>query len=91
MNPHDPDELSAYALGALEAGDAARVESHLTGCADCRTELDELRKAADVLDQLPIETFVHGPPDGDLALRRALRRIRAERDRKGSPSPGPLG
>ncbi len=83
MRPHDLDELSAYALGALDAAGSARVEAHLRDCADCRLELVELRQATDALDRLPVETFVHDLPDGDQALRGALRRIRAERDRKG--------
>ena len=79
MRPHDLDELSAYALGALSAEDAAQVEAHLRECADCRDELAELRQAIAELDRLPVETFVHEPPDGDRALRRALRQMREER------------
>lgn len=82
MRPHDLDELSAYALGALSAEDAAQVEAHLRECADCRGELAELRQASAELDRLPVETFVHEPPDGDRALRRALQQMREERDRR---------
>lgn len=76
MRPPDPDELSAYALGSLDAVEAARIEVHLHGCPDCRAELAELLQATAELDRLPPETFVHGPPDGDRALRRALRQLR---------------
>jgi anti-sigma factor RsiW len=78
VRPPDPDELSAYALGALDAEEVARIDDHLHDCPDCRAELAELRKATDELDQLPPETFVHGPPDGDRALRRALGQLRMD-------------
>ena len=52
-------------------------------CADCRAELAELRQVSDELDRLPVETFVHDPPEGDRALRRALRRMRDHRGRPG--------
>ncbi|NMM17810.1 MAG: zf-HC2 domain-containing protein, partial [Cellulomonas sp.] len=35
-------ELGVLVLGALAADDRARVEAHLTGCAECRAELEEL-------------------------------------------------
>jgi anti-sigma factor RsiW len=73
---HDPDELSAYALGMLDAEQAALVEAHLRDCGSCRADLAELRVATDALDEVPIETFVHGPPDGDQALRRAIGQLR---------------
>ena len=83
MSQHDLDELAAYALGALGADEASRVEAHLGACADCRAELAELRQVSDELDRLPVETFVHEPPEGDRALRRALRRMRDHRGRPG--------
>jgi anti-sigma factor RsiW len=81
VRPPDPDELSAYALGALDAEEAARIDAHLHSCSDCRAELAELRRATDALDRLPPETFVHGPPDGDRALRRALRQLRKDAEK----------
>jgi anti-sigma factor RsiW len=77
---HDPDELSAYALGMLDTEAATLVEAHLRHCDHCRADLRELREATDALDRLPVETFVHEPPDGDRALRAALHRIRRERN-----------
>jgi anti-sigma factor RsiW len=79
VTSHDPNELGAYALGALTAEEQARVEAHLRECPDCRDELSGLRRAADELDRLPPETFVHGPPDGDRALRHALWQLRRDR------------
>jgi anti-sigma factor RsiW len=80
VNGHDPDELSAYALGLLDAGEAARVEAHVAACEGCRADLAELRATAAALDRLPVETFVHGPPESDRALRRALERMRRDDD-----------
>jgi anti-sigma-K factor RskA len=45
------DELAAYALGALEPGEAAALERHLAGCEACRTELDWLRPAVQLLPE----------------------------------------
>ena len=37
------DDLSLYALGALEGEERAALEKHLEGCASCRRELEQLR------------------------------------------------
>jgi anti-sigma-K factor RskA len=43
------DDLALYALGALEAEDRARLETHLHECASCRRELELLRGDAALL------------------------------------------
>jgi anti-sigma factor RsiW len=49
-NPvHPSDDLAAYALGALEPDEEATVRDHLDGCERCRSELQWLRPAVDVL------------------------------------------
>jgi anti-sigma-K factor RskA len=45
------DEIAAYLLGALEPGEAAELERHLADCEECRTELDWLRPAAQLLPE----------------------------------------
>lgn len=45
------DELAAYLLGALEPGEAAELERHLAGCEECRTELEWLRPAVQLLPE----------------------------------------
>ena len=45
------DELSAYLLGALDPGEAAELEQHLAACEECRTELEWLRPAAQMLPE----------------------------------------
>ena len=59
---HDPGELSAHALGLLGGAQARAVEQHLAGCAACRREWSELRETAAVLDSVPPEMFLDGPP-----------------------------
>lgn len=45
------DEVAAYLLGALEPGEAADLERHLAGCEECRTELEWLRPAVQLLPE----------------------------------------
>jgi anti-sigma-K factor RskA len=42
-------DAGAYALGALDAGEAEAFRRHLAGCAVCRDEVAALRSAADAL------------------------------------------
>ena len=43
------EDLSAYALGALDEADAANLATHLADCDDCRRELAWMRVAVDTL------------------------------------------
>ena len=45
--------LSAYIDGEVTESEAARVEEHLSGCEECRPELDSLRSTVGLLRQLP--------------------------------------
>lgn len=73
------DELAAYLLGALEPGEAAELERHLAGCEECRTELEWLRPAVQLLPE-SVERVE--PPS---QLRRSLmEQVRAEAE--GSPA-----
>jgi anti-sigma factor RsiW len=78
MRPHDREELGAHVLGLLDGDDARAVDAHLAVCGQCRQEWEELRAMAELLDEVPPEALLEGPPDGDLVLRRTLRQIRAE-------------
>lgn len=49
VHPDIAEALSAFALDALDAGDAADVEAHLSVCAPCRAEVDEFRELASAL------------------------------------------
>lgn len=77
--PHVPEELGAHVLGLLDAAQSRAVEEHLAGCPDCRREWEELREMVDLLDDVPPEAFLDGPPDGgDLLLQKTLRQVRTE-------------
>ncbi|MDQ4105234.1 MAG: zf-HC2 domain-containing protein, partial [Actinomycetota bacterium] len=76
---HDHESLGAYALGVLGSDEVAAMDAHLAECADCRGELTELAKLRNMLDSVPPEAFLDGPPDdGHLLLQRTLRRIRVQ-------------
>lgn len=77
---HDRESLGAYALGGLAPDDARAVDAHLAECADCRREVAELTELRGMLDSVPREAFLDGPPDGgELLLQRTVRQVRAER------------
>jgi hypothetical protein len=76
--PHDTQLLGAYVLGTLDAQERNEIDRHVETCAACRAELTELEAVRDVLDELPPEALLHGPPDADLVLQRTLRQVRAE-------------
>jgi hypothetical protein len=76
---HDRAQLGAYAIGALDPAEARMVHDHLNGCLECQREVSELMMIRRALDQVPPEAFLDGPPaDGDLLLRRTLRRVAVE-------------
>ena len=59
-------ELGALVLGALDADDRARVESHLAGCDECCAELAELAPLPGLLHRVP-EADVLRAVDGSSA------------------------
>jgi predicted anti-sigma-YlaC factor YlaD len=75
MNPHDElDLLSPYLDGELDASDRARLDAHMTSCAECRATLIGLQATVADLRTLPepIPT-----PQDSWALRAAIRRARS--------------
>lgn len=68
------EKLAEYQLGALDDAKAAALAQHLAECADCRAELEALRRTAELLT--PVE--VASPPR-DLwpGVREQLRPRRA--------------
>ena len=74
-NHCDQAELvCAYAIRALPPHDVAKVEAHLSGCAQCRRELEALRPTIDALISWPTDVL---RPRASLQGRLA-RRISAE-------------
>jgi anti-sigma factor RsiW len=61
--------LIALLDGELEAGERARLESHLAGCAHCREDLAELRAASAALRRWEAEE----PPSDPVFVRRERR------------------
>lgn len=65
--------LAAHALGALDEGEARKVEEHLMSCAECRAELEEWRDTAHAL------AYSVKPAEPSPALRsRILESVRAD-------------
>ncbi|MCX6465611.1 MAG: anti-sigma factor [Pseudonocardiales bacterium] len=75
---HDPGDLGALALGLLDGDEARVVEQRIGGCATCRRDYAGLRETAAALVSVPPEMFLDGPPESDLLVARAVRRVRAE-------------
>jgi hypothetical protein len=83
MNAHDDamlDNVAVYALGALSAGDAEVVRSHLASCETCREEYRRLRPAA-VAVGYSAEAPAEGgdgaiAPPSSLLKQRIMRQIR---------------
>src|SRR3954447_1934351 len=74
------DEIAAYLLDALEPGEAAELERHLAGCDECRTELEWLRPAVQLLPE-SVER-IEAPPD----LRgRLMAQVRSELESDPAP------
>jgi anti-sigma-K factor RskA len=75
------DELAAYALGALEPSEAAELERHLAGCEQCRTDLEWLRPAVQLLPESAER--LEPPPE----LRANLiEQVRSEVERAAEPA-----
>src|ERR687897_3347225 len=65
-HPGTWDLLGPYVMGTLEPHEEREVEDHLEGCANCRTEAQELRLAHEHLADLACSTET--PPE-DLKAR----------------------
>lgn len=87
-NQHDHSSLGAYALGVLTPREATEVEAHLRTCPDGRREVADLVGLRSIMDTVPPEAFIDGPPPGgDLLLQRTLRRVRAEEGQQPAARP----
>jgi anti-sigma factor ChrR (cupin superfamily) len=74
-NPCDQSEqVSAYAIHALPADEAAAIEAHIASCPQCRQELETLRPVADSFASWPENVLRPSPSLQD----RLARRIAAE-------------
>jgi len=67
------DTVAAYLLGALSDGERREFEAHLTGCAQCREDVAELRLVSDAL------LVAAAPAQAPAELReRLMETVRAE-------------
>jgi hypothetical protein len=62
--------VSLYALHALPSSEVATVEAHISGCSDCRQELEALRRVTDSFVSWPTDVL---QPSASLAGRLAQR------------------
>ncbi len=88
-------ELGGYALGALEPEEARRVAAHLEVCKRCRSELEQLSLASDLLRTpearaLAAEAETH-PPSAEQALAGVAAARSAELRRSRRLRAGALG
>jgi hypothetical protein len=75
---HDAQMLGAYVLDTLDPDERRDVDAHLAECEVCRADVVELEAVKSVLEDIPPEALLHGPPDADLVLQRTLRQVRQE-------------
>jgi anti-sigma factor RsiW len=81
------ESLGAFALGHLDTDEAAGVQAHLDGCADCRAELAELRSVVGPLSRVDpdsLDTATPTPPPdlGDRIVAAARRERPPRPDRR---------
>lgn len=74
---HPGESLSAYLDGELGDVQRAAVAGHLSGCSDCRAELETVSHGRDLvrsLPHLPVPVGVFTAPAEVVPLRRTRRR-----------------
>ena len=73
LNHPTMERLQAFVEASLEGAERAVVASHLTGCSECRAEVEELRSLFEALGSLP--ELAPGPGFAD----RVMRHVRVRR------------
>jgi anti-sigma-K factor RskA len=82
---HVDDLVAGYALGALEAEEAAAVDAHVRGCAACQQALAEAERTAGML---PFLVTMHTPPaDAKVALFARIAHARKAAAASALPQP----
>ena len=80
MTGHDPQALTAHALGELSEPEARELEAHLATCAACCHEWRAIRAVVDQLGELPPEFFTTELADpNDPLCQRIVRTIRRDK------------
>lgn len=65
--------MAAYLDGALDRGEAARLERHLAGCPHCSEYLDQIRATVDALGRIEPDDLPDEAVDDLVALYRRWR------------------
>lgn len=80
VKPHEvpPEDLTLYAMGALEGAELARIAKHVEDCASCRTELQRIHGDLGVYGMAAAPELM--PP------ARAKERLMAEIAKDGAPA-----
>ena len=80
MTGHDPQALTAHALGELSEPQARELEAHLATCAACCHEWRAIRAVVDQLGELPPEFFTTELADpNDPLCQRIIRKIHRDK------------
>jgi hypothetical protein len=58
---HDSELVHLYALQALPSSEVSGVEAQISGCADCRQELEALRPVIDAFVSWPVDVLRPSP------------------------------
>jgi anti-sigma factor RsiW len=79
-NPtNDHVDMAGYLMEMLTPDEKSKADEHLTGCTECRDEIESLQEWSSALRDIPEEMLLDGPPDdADLLLQRTLRQVRQE-------------
>jgi anti-sigma factor RsiW len=75
----DHVDIAGYLVQTLTPEQRQQVERHLTGCDECRAEIESLREWTMALEAVPEPMLLDGPPDdADLLVQRTVRQVRQE-------------
>jgi hypothetical protein len=86
MNEHPHDLLPAFALGALDAGEASQIMQHVAACDACRADVESLGA---VVGLLPYSVAPQAPPAA--VKRRLLAMIDASSEARLAEPPAARG
>ena len=79
-HPQFEEDFELYAIGVLDSDEKTALDSHLPGCAECRSKLDEARAR---MAMMALAAPQVEPPAG--ARERLIERFRTERERESTP------
>ena len=86
MTQEDHFDVASYALGVLDARDAARFEDHLVECPRCAYELESFVQVADVLADVDASAVIAAEETRNegVVLQKMMGEVRRERRRANS-------